>query len=71
MTSDQQVFIPYGRQIITDADIAAVVDVLRSPFLTQGPAVPAFEQVVTTRVGASTELQSIVQLAPCISPAYP
>ena len=49
MTSDQQVFIPYGRQIITDADIAAVVDVLRSPFLTQGPAVPAFAPVVTTR----------------------
>ena len=36
--------IPYGRQHITSADIDAVVDVLQSDFLTQGPAVPAFEQ---------------------------
>ncbi len=35
--------IPYGRQEITDADITAVVSVLRSDFLTQGPAVPQFE----------------------------
>ncbi|MBE3023626.1 UDP-4-amino-4,6-dideoxy-N-acetyl-beta-L-altrosamine transaminase [Janthinobacterium sp. GW458P] len=38
--------IPYGRQDISQADIQAVVDVLRSDFLTQGPAVPAFEQSV-------------------------
>lgn len=36
--------IPYGRQSITDDDIAAVVAVLKSDFLTQGEAVPAFEQ---------------------------
>lgn len=35
--------IPYSRQEISDADIAAVVDTLRSPFLTQGPAVERFE----------------------------
>ncbi|MDK9723671.1 MAG: UDP-4-amino-4,6-dideoxy-N-acetyl-beta-L-altrosamine transaminase [Sterolibacteriaceae bacterium MAG5] len=35
--------IPYGRQNISSADIQAVVDVLGSDFLTQGPAVPAFE----------------------------
>jgi len=35
--------IPYGRQDISDADIQAVVEVLRSDYLTQGPAVPAFE----------------------------
>lgn len=46
-------FLPYGRQTITDADIAAVEAVLRSPFLTQGPAVPAFEQAVATKVGAA------------------
>jgi len=46
-------FLPYGRQAITDADIAAVVEVLRSPFLTQGPAVPAFEQAVAAKVGAA------------------
>jgi UDP-4-amino-4,6-dideoxy-N-acetyl-beta-L-altrosamine transaminase len=39
--------IPYGRQDISEADIQAVVNVLRSDFLTQGPAVPAFENAVT------------------------
>ena len=47
-----QPFLPYGRQTITGADIAAVVEVLRSPFLTQGPVVPAFEQAVAVSVGA-------------------
>ena len=36
--------IPYGRQSITDEDIEAVVAVLKSDYLTQGEAVPAFEQ---------------------------
>ncbi len=44
--------IPYGRQDITQADIDAVVEVLRSDFLTQGPAVPMFEQAVATYCGA-------------------
>lgn len=44
--------IPYGRQDITDADIQAVVDVLRSDYLTQGPAVPAFENSVASYCGA-------------------
>lgn len=43
--------IPYGRQDITDADIAAVNAVLRSDFLTQGPAVPRFEALVAQRCG--------------------
>mgnify|MGYP006195935561 CR=1 FL=1 len=38
--------IPYGRQQIDQQDIDSVVDVLRSDFLTQGPAVPAFEECV-------------------------
>lgn len=38
--------IPYGRQDISEADIQAVVDVLKSDFLTQGPVVPAFEKLV-------------------------
>jgi UDP-4-amino-4,6-dideoxy-N-acetyl-beta-L-altrosamine transaminase len=38
--------IPYGRQDISEADIQAVVEVLKSDFLTQGPAVPAFEKAV-------------------------
>jgi UDP-4-amino-4,6-dideoxy-N-acetyl-beta-L-altrosamine transaminase len=36
--------IPYGRQDITQTDIDAVVNVLRSDFLTQGPAIPRFER---------------------------
>jgi UDP-4-amino-4,6-dideoxy-N-acetyl-beta-L-altrosamine transaminase len=44
--------IPYSRQAISEADIAAVVEVLRSDFLTQGPVVPAFESAVAARVGA-------------------
>jgi UDP-4-amino-4,6-dideoxy-N-acetyl-beta-L-altrosamine transaminase len=44
--------IPYGRQNVTQADIDAVVEVLRSDFLTQGPAVPQFEQAVAASVGA-------------------
>ena len=46
-----QSFLPYGRQTVTEADIAAVVSVLRSPLLTQGPAVPAFEDAVAEKVG--------------------
>lgn len=38
--------IPYGRQEITQADIDAVVAVLQSDFLTQGPMVPKFEETV-------------------------
>ena len=38
--------IPYGRQEVTDADVQAVVDVLRSDLLTQGPVVPYFEKAV-------------------------
>jgi UDP-4-amino-4,6-dideoxy-N-acetyl-beta-L-altrosamine transaminase len=48
--------IPYGRQDISQADIDAVVDVLRSDYLTQGPMVPRFEQVVAQHVGASHAL---------------
>ncbi|MBW0146828.1 UDP-4-amino-4,6-dideoxy-N-acetyl-beta-L-altrosamine transaminase [Marinobacter arenosus] len=44
--------IPYGRQEITQQDIDAVVEVLQSDFLTQGPKVPAFEQKVAEHVGA-------------------
>lgn len=44
--------IPYGRQHISDDDIAAVVAVLRSDFLTQGPAVPQFEAAFAAYCGA-------------------
>ena len=44
--------IPYGRQSISDEDIAAVVAVLRGDFLTQGPIVEQFEKRFAARVGA-------------------
>jgi UDP-4-amino-4,6-dideoxy-N-acetyl-beta-L-altrosamine transaminase len=44
--------IPYGQQSITSEDIDAVVDVLKSDFLTQGPQVPAFESCLTALTGA-------------------
>ena len=43
--------IPYGRQDINQTDIDAVVAVLRSDFLTQGPAVPVFEKAITDYCG--------------------
>ena len=44
--------IPYGHQSIDDSDISAVQAVLRSDWLTQGPAVPAFEEGLRGRCGA-------------------
>ncbi|WP_417441807.1 UDP-4-amino-4,6-dideoxy-N-acetyl-beta-L-altrosamine transaminase [Idiomarina sp.] len=44
--------IPYGKQDIRQEDIDAVVEVLTSDFLTQGPKVPAFESAVAEKVGA-------------------
>ena len=44
--------IPYGRQTISESDIQAVVDVLRSDFLTQGPAVPEFEKALSSYCGS-------------------
>lgn len=48
--------IPYGRQEIRQVDIDAVVAVLQSDYLTQGPAVPRFEQTVAKHVGAKHAL---------------
>jgi UDP-4-amino-4,6-dideoxy-N-acetyl-beta-L-altrosamine transaminase len=44
--------IPYGRQDISQKDIEAVCQVLKSDFLTQGPMVPTFESAVTRYTGA-------------------
>jgi UDP-4-amino-4,6-dideoxy-N-acetyl-beta-L-altrosamine transaminase len=44
--------IPYGRQDINQSDIDAVVAVLKSDFLTQGPVVPAFEKSIVDYCGA-------------------
>ena len=45
--------IPYGRQHITADDEAAVLAALRSDWITQGPAIPRFEQALAERVGAA------------------
>src|ERR1700693_2909077 len=45
-------FIPYGRQVIEDEDVAAVTEVLRSDWLTTGPLVARFEGAFASFVGA-------------------
>ncbi len=45
-------FIPYGRQEINNQDIASVVEVLKSDFITQGPKVPIFEELISKYCGA-------------------
>ena len=45
-------FIPYGRQFIDQDDIDAVVETLKSPFLTQGPKVKEFEEALASYAGA-------------------
>jgi UDP-4-amino-4,6-dideoxy-N-acetyl-beta-L-altrosamine transaminase len=44
--------LPYARQTISDGDVAAVEAALRDPYLTQGPAVEAFEAALAAAVGA-------------------
>jgi UDP-4-amino-4,6-dideoxy-N-acetyl-beta-L-altrosamine transaminase len=44
--------IPYGRQLIDEADIEAVISVLRSDLITQGPSVTAFEEGLCVGTGA-------------------
>jgi perosamine synthetase len=45
--------LPYGRQSVDEADIQAVVEVLRSDWLSTGPKVPEFEEAFAGRVGAA------------------
>ena len=49
----RETFLPYGRQSLDEADIRAVVEVLRSDWLTTGPKVGEFEEAFATRVGAA------------------
>ena len=48
----QRKFLPYGRQQVTQQDIDGVCDVLRSDWLTQGPAVPRFEKKLSSTLGS-------------------
>ncbi len=47
-----EAYVPYGRQIVDEEDLCAVVDVLRSDWLTTGPVVERFEDAVCRYVGA-------------------
>ncbi len=46
-------FLPYSTQQISDEDIKAVIETLKSPYLTTGPKVSEFEKVVADYVGAT------------------
>jgi UDP-4-amino-4,6-dideoxy-N-acetyl-beta-L-altrosamine transaminase len=48
----KRAFLPYGRQDIDEADVAAVVEALRSDYLTTGPLVDRFEEAFAAAVGA-------------------
>jgi len=50
--AEDQPFLPYGRQVIEDDDIAAVTEALHADLLTTGPRVEAFEQAFAETVGA-------------------
>jgi dTDP-4-amino-4,6-dideoxygalactose transaminase len=54
-------YIPYGRQDISQADIDAVVSVLQSDWLTQGPTIERFERVVADYCGAKYAVAVPVQ----------
>ena len=48
--------IPYGRQSISEDDIQAVVDVLKSDWLTQGPKIAEFEEALCKATNAQFAL---------------
>jgi UDP-4-amino-4,6-dideoxy-N-acetyl-beta-L-altrosamine transaminase len=52
LPAPQERFLPYGRQTIDEQDILAVAAILRSDYLTTGPAIDAFEHAVADFVGA-------------------
>ncbi len=53
MSPKSELFIPYGRQCIEEDDVAAVTAVLKSDYLTTGPAVDAFERAFAVKAGAA------------------
>ena len=53
MMEESKKIIPYGRQAIDQSDINAVIEIMRSPFLTQGPTVDLFEKAICDKVHAN------------------
>ena len=60
-------FLSYGRHLVEEDDIAAVAAVLRSDWLTTGPAVQAFENAVRARVGVLPRNSETSFIAPEIA----
>ena len=58
-----KIYIPYGRQSITDKDIQAVSEVLYSPFITQGPIIQKFEnkKPIIFEVGLTTSVPELAR----------
>lgn len=50
--NEQHRFLPYGKQVIDDADIQAVVKTLKSDYLTTGPKIAEFEKHLSNAIGA-------------------
>ena len=48
----REVLLPYGRQTLTEVDVAAAVEVMRSDWITTGPKVAEFEEAIADFVGA-------------------
>ncbi|MDC3175766.1 UDP-4-amino-4,6-dideoxy-N-acetyl-beta-L-altrosamine transaminase [Prochlorococcus sp. AH-716-D13] len=68
MSNAELDYLPYGRQQITEKDIAAVISVLKSDFLTQGPLIPKFEKELSNTLNvkftiAVTNATSALHLA--------
>ena len=56
-----EAFIPYARQNLDEDDIAAVVEVLRGDWLTQGPNIGAFEAAVADREQRRAEVGDVTR----------
>ena len=55
--------IPYGRQTIEDDDIQAVIEVLKSDFLTTGPKSTEFEEAVKSYTGSGCNIKWYISIA--------
>lgn len=62
--------LPYGRQSIDNSDIEAVVEVLRSDWLTTGPAVARFEEAISEYVGNGASAVSVTSGTAALHVAY-
>jgi dTDP-4-amino-4,6-dideoxygalactose transaminase len=64
----RETLLPYGKQSIDDDDVQAVVDVLRSDWMTTGPKVAEFEEAFAAWVGAKHAVTFSSGTAACMAP---